>query len=60
MQVIIRLIALWRADGYLKRWDSYARMVEPLAARLPILATGGNHEISLAEAWLSCAAWQSA
>jgi hypothetical protein len=41
------------ADGYLARWDSFARMMEPLAARVPVATTGGNHEVGAAEAWLS-------
>ncbi len=39
------------ADGYTQFWDSYGRMSEPIAARIPILTTGGNHEIW--ESWLS-------
>ena len=41
------------ADGYFSRWDSYGRMMEPLAARVPIMTTGGNHEVAVAEAWVS-------
>ena len=32
------------ADGYQPRWDSWGRLVEPLAAALPIMHTEGNHE----------------
>ena len=41
------------ADGYYSRWDSWARMMQPLAASVPILTTGGNHEIGAGEAWVS-------
>ncbi|EFN59723.1 hypothetical protein CHLNCDRAFT_133298 [Chlorella variabilis] len=27
------------------RWDGWARMMQPLLARAPLMATGGNHEI---------------
>ncbi|KAL1527161.1 hypothetical protein AB1Y20_015841 [Prymnesium parvum] len=39
------------ADGYGPRWDSYARRMEPLAAHVPVLVTGGNHEYGDSEAW---------
>ena len=41
------------ADGYYHRWDTYGRMMEGLAARVPIMTTGGNHEVGDAEAWVS-------
>ena len=41
------------ADGYYPRWDSFARMMEPVAARVPIMTVGGNHEYSIGEAWQS-------
>mmetsp|Transcript_12534 Transcript_12534/g.27046 ORF Transcript_12534/g.27046 Transcript_12534/m.27046 type:complete len:652 (-) Transcript_12534:405-2360(-) len=41
------------ADGYYARWDSYGRMMEPTAARVPVMYTGGNHEFGTGEAWLS-------
>ena len=41
------------ADGYYSRWDSFARMIEPLAATFPVMTTGGNHEIGSAEQWQS-------
>eukprot|EP00966_Prymnesium_polylepis_P096586 2237706-Prymnesium_polylepis.2 len=41
------------ADGYISRWDSYARMMEPLSAVIPVMTAGGNHELSSGEAWLS-------
>ena len=41
------------ADGYYSRWDSFGRMVEALAAQVPLMVTGGNHEVGTAEAWLS-------
>ncbi len=41
------------ADGYYPLWDSFGRMLEPLAARVPLLTTGGNHEVDYGEAWVS-------
>ena len=43
------------ADGYGPRWDSYARMMEPLASAVPVMVTGGNHEFGDGEAWTACA-----
>lgn len=33
------------ADGYGWRWDSFGTFLEPLAAALPVLVVGGNHEV---------------
>jgi len=33
------------ADGYDPLWDSFGRMVQPLASRIPIMCTDGNHEV---------------
>ena len=41
------------ADGYLPRWDTFGRMLEPLASEVPVMATGGNHEIASGEGWAS-------
>jgi hypothetical protein len=41
------------ADGYFSRWDSYGRLAEPLASEVPILTTGGNHEVGDSESWVS-------
>ena len=41
------------ADGYMERWDSFGRLMEPLAARVPIMTAGGNHEIGSSESWVS-------
>lgn len=41
------------ADGYYSRWDSFGRMLEPLGSVVPVMTTGGNHEIGDAEAWQS-------
>ena len=35
------------ADGGAERWDSWRRMMEPLASRLPIMVLPGNHEIEM-------------
>ena len=34
------------ADGNGYRWDSYGRLIEPLASMLPVAHAGGNHEVS--------------
>ena len=45
------------ADGDGPRWDSYARIGEPLWSRMPTAHTGGNHEVSNGgENWLGCVA----
>ena len=41
------------ADGYPWRWDTFGRMLEPLAARVPVMTAGGNHDVDLGEAWLA-------
>lgn len=33
------------ADSQMMRWDTWGRMVEPVAARLPWMVAAGNHEI---------------
>jgi hypothetical protein len=33
------------ADGFDPLWDSYGRMMQPLASRVPIMSTDGNHEV---------------
>ena len=33
------------ADSQMVRWDTWGRMVEPVAARLPWMVAAGNHEI---------------
>jgi len=40
------------ADGWHSRWDSFSRMLEPLAASHPVMTAGGNHEVSYGEAWI--------
>jgi acid phosphatase type 7 len=35
------------ADGGAERWDSWGRMMEPLASRIPIMVLVGNHEIEI-------------
>lgn len=34
------------ADGYGPSWDSFGRAFEALASQVPVLTTGGNHEVS--------------
>jgi len=33
------------ADGYDPLWDSYGRMMQSLASRVPVMSTDGNHEV---------------
>ncbi|KAL1521121.1 hypothetical protein AB1Y20_022675 [Prymnesium parvum] len=40
------------ADGFHPRWDTFGRMLEPLAARFPQLMIGGNHEMIAGEGWV--------
>ena len=40
------------ADGFGEVWDTFGNMMEPLAASVPILMTGGDHELFDAENWL--------
>ena len=35
------------ADGDQTRWDSWSRMIQPLASRIPWLTTEGNHEMEI-------------
>ena len=37
------------ADGWGWRWDSYGRMVQRLAANVPVMTTVGNHEVAQSE-----------
>ena len=37
------------ADGWCPRWDSFGQLFETLAATVPVLTTGGNHELSRSE-----------
>lgn len=37
------------ADGWSPAWDSFGQMFESLAATIPVLTTGGNHENGFAE-----------
>ena len=41
------------ADGYYSRWDTFGRMLEHLASEIPVMTTGGNHEIGDSESWVS-------
>ena len=43
-QSVLNVGDLSYADGYQPRWDSWGRLVEPLAASLPIMHIEGNHE----------------
>lgn len=48
------------ADGWFSLWDSFGRMIEPLAARYAVLSTGGNHEFDYGECWVSyLARWKA-
>ncbi len=37
------------ADGWQPAWDSFGKLYESLAATVPVLTTGGNHENGFAE-----------
>jgi hypothetical protein len=37
------------ADGWCPSWDTFGRLVESLASRVPVLTTGGNHEMGFGE-----------
>ena len=40
------------ADGWPFRWDTFGALLETTLAEIPILTTGGNHEIGSSENWL--------
>ena len=44
------------ADGWTPIWDVFGLMIEPLAAAVPMLSVGGNHELGGTENWQSYAA----
>ncbi|KAK3259386.1 hypothetical protein CYMTET_31614 [Cymbomonas tetramitiformis] len=43
--IIIHVGDLSYADGYQPRWDTYGRLVQPVAAKTPWMTVEGNHEI---------------
>ena len=49
IQMILHPGDLSYADCQQSLWDSYGRMIEPLASRLPWMVGPGNHEIELTE-----------
>ena len=51
--VIINTGDLSYADGWHPVWDTFGELMQPLAAHVPVLTTGGNHEyVSGMEGWL--------
>jgi acid phosphatase type 7 len=40
------------ADGWQNSWDTFGRAFESLASKVPVLTTGGNHELQSGENWL--------
>jgi len=40
------------ADGYGIRWDSFGNLFQPLAARVPIMYSPGNHEFAYGESFV--------
>ena len=40
------------SDGYINTWDAFGRMIEPLASHIPLLTSGGNHEVQSGENWV--------
>eukprot|EP01052_Picozoa_sp_SAG31_P034500 SAG31_NODE_4042_length_3642_cov_2.065481_1_plen_279_part_00 len=45
IQSILHVGDLSYADSQMMRWESWGRMVEPVAARTPWMVAAGNHEI---------------
>jgi acid phosphatase type 7 len=41
------------ADGWTPIWDVFGLMIEPLAAYVPMITVGGNHELGATENWQS-------
>mmetsp|Transcript_24268 Transcript_24268/g.33296 ORF Transcript_24268/g.33296 Transcript_24268/m.33296 type:complete len:626 (-) Transcript_24268:167-2044(-) len=41
------------ADGFYALWDTFGNLFEPLASKIPVLSTGGNHEVGASEQWRS-------
>ena len=41
------------ADGWAPTWDVFGAMIEPVAAYVPTLSVGGNHELGSTENWQS-------
>jgi len=39
------------ADGWGSLWDTFGRMIQSTFAHIPLLTSGGNHEMSSAEDW---------
>ena len=52
VHVLLHTGDLSYADGWPWRWDSFGALASPLLSRVPVLVTGGNHEIGSSEAWL--------
>lgn len=40
------------ADGWQDVWDTFGRAFETVASKVPVLTTGGNHELQSGENWL--------
>ena len=40
------------ADGYGSLWDTFGRAFEILASEVPVMTTGGNHEVQSGENWM--------
>jgi acid phosphatase type 7 len=40
------------ADGWQNSWDTFGRAFETVASKVPVLTTGGNHELQSGENWL--------
>ena len=47
--VVLLVGDLSYADGWCPGWDSFGQLFESLAATVPVLTTGGNHENGFAE-----------
>ena len=44
------------ADGWGFRWDTFGALAEALFSRVPVMSTGGNHEVGGSEQWVPYAA----
>lgn len=40
------------ADGWVPIWDTFGRMMQDVFAVIPLLTTGGNHEMGSSENWM--------
>ena len=51
-QIIFQPTVICFSKRYGNSWDTFGRAFEALASRVPVLTTGGNHEVGSGEAWM--------